>query len=136
MSVFKVEWLFQVPWSHKVLPYQAIPMSLRFLENAGRGGLGTRPRLVPTTTLRWDRQAHMGKARYHPSRWGHSPPAPSPISLCLLPSGPLPNPPYHDVPACPRCSSKPASSRQPPGGFSQILLGAPGIRPGPPRSLS
>lgn len=43
MSVFKVEGPFQVPWSHKVLPYQAIPMSPRFPENPDRGGLGTRP---------------------------------------------------------------------------------------------
>ena len=42
MSAFKAEGPLQVLRSHKVLPYQAVPMFLRFPDDPGRGGLGTR----------------------------------------------------------------------------------------------
>ena len=58
----------------------------------------------------------VGNARCRPPG---GPPAPCSITrcLCLLPPAPLPSPPHLDAPACPRRSSSPASSRQPPGSF-------------------
>ena len=67
---------------------------------------------------------------------GRLPPAPSP-AVCASShphlSRALPTSMLRPVPGAAQALPPPGS---PPAVFSQILLGAPGIRPGPPRSLS
>ena len=135
MSAFRAEGPLQVLRSHKFLPYQATPLSPRFPDNPGRGGLGTRPgyslvwaRAHPHSALGRTRPgvAPPGGAAHPQALLRHRLSVPPPARISPEPSPPRCSGP---VPGVAQAPPPPGSSPTPAGRFPQILPGAPGIRP-------